>query len=391
MFNILVYNFGFWFNIIIPIAIGFYLYMTNKEYILKEFGIQILASFGIVTILYFLLFSTTTDIYDKEYQNSEVKSFEYYEQWTEKVVYTETQCSGSGKNQSCRTVTKVRYDYHPPYWQINTKNNETVSISSNNYRNAVSKYSDKKEFISRMNQSSFGDGNKYVSYPNEVLPTAVSHSYVNYVKAAKDNVIHNKFTPEEIDVYIKSKDLKEYPKEYTNELGVPQIYRVIDTTGLVNVNEWTNKLHFIANDLGKSKQSNLVIYFTKKDITFASILEYYWAKCKKNDVVLVIGVSDKGEIQWTNILAWTNNTNFLVDGTKFLRDFNYNVSNTNEVLLKFKDLVSNDFERKPMKEFDYLAENITLEWYWQFLIILINIVSSFFITRYFLTNCERKY
>lgn len=391
MLYILLYNFGFWFNIIIPIAVGVYLFYTHKEYVLKELGLQIVASLTLVTLLYLLFFSTTTDLFDKEYQNSKVSNFEYYESWTERVEYYEQICSGSGEKRSCRSVKKVRYDYHPQYWQLNTTNNEVITISKLNYKNALSSFNnEQKVYLNRMNQSSFGDGNKYVVNPNEILPTAVGHNYVNYVKEARDNVIHNKFSKEEIQVHLKSGNLKDYPKEYKNDLGVPQIYRVLDTTNLVNTNEWTNKLHYVANEIGKSKQANPIIYFTKNDLQFVDVLEYHWAKGRKNDVVLVIGLNDLGEFQWTKILAWTNNTDFLIDGSKFLRDDKFTINNSSEVILKFKDLINKGFERKPMEEFEYLAENITLAWYWQIFIIIINMIVSGFIIYYFLNNRERK-
>lgn len=391
MTNILLYNFGFWFNILIPIFIGIYLYFTHKEYVLKELGLQVVASLTLITCLYMLFFATTTDLFDKEYQNSKVSNFEYYESWTERVEYYEDICSGSGEKRKCRSVKRVRYDYHPPYWQLNTTNNEVVSISQSNYSKALRSFNNEnKVYLHRSNQSSFGDGNKYIVNPTEILPTAVGHNYVNYVKEARDNVIHNKFSKEEIEQYLKSGDLKNYPKEYSNDLGVPQIYRVVDTTGLVNINEWTNKLHYVANELGKSKQANPIIYFTQKDLQFADVLEYHWSKGRKNDVILMIGINNKGEFQWTRIIAWTNNTNYLVDGTKFLRDDNFTINNSTEVISKFKELTISGFVRKPMKEFEYLAENITLAWYWQIFIIIINIIVSGYITYYFLNNRERK-
>lgn len=389
MYNILIGNFGFWFNIIIPICVSFYLFKTQKEYIFKEFGLQILASTIIVIGSYFLFFSTTTNLFDTEYQNAKVKSFEYYEQWTERVEYTEEVCSGSGKNRHCKTVHRVRYDYHPPYWQLHTTNNETISINSQNYFNAKVKYGEDKTMLWRTNQSSFGDGNKYTSLPLETLPTAVGHSYVNYVIEAKNNVIHNKFSEEEINQHLISKDLVSYPTTYNDHLGVPKLNRIIDTTGMVNTNEWKQTLDLFTSEIAPSKQSNLVVYFTKQDRTFSYILEYYWNKAKKNDVILVIGLDKDGKINWTEILAWTNNTDFLVDGSKFLNDDKFTINNKNEILTKFRDLVIKGYVRKPMAEFDYLAENIELKWYWQLMIILINAISAFFIARYFLKNDMR--
>lgn len=393
MTNILLYNFGFWFNIIIPIAIGFFLYLKHKEYVLKEFLIQILASFLIVIGLNYLFFKTTTDLFDKEYQNSKVSAFEYYEAWTERVEYYDTVCTGSGSSRSCRTVKKVRYDYHPPYWEISTTNNEKVSITKTNYKLSANRFNNEtKVYLNRSGQSSFGDGNKFVVKPNTILPIAVGHEYVNYVKEAKDNIIHNIFTKEEIKVHLDSGNLKNYPKEITDELGISQIYRVInhEIVPNININDYLNKMNFLAYEIGKAKQANPIIYFTNQDRSFADVIEYHWAKGRKNDVILLLGINDKGDILWTKILAWTNNTDFLVDGTKFLNDLNLNATNTDAIIKEFKELTIKGFQRKPMKEFEYLAENITLAWYIQILIILLNILISGAIFFYFLNNQDGK-
>jgi len=388
--NIVIANVGFWFNFIIPFGGALYFVLTNREYIWKEFGIQVLATLGYITIAYMILFSTTTDLRDTEYWNGHVTKFEYFEKWTERVTYTEQVCNGSGKSRSCRTVTKTRNDYHAPYWQLCTSNGEIVSISSNEFEQAARKFGQKEIDIRRSNQVSFGDGDKYISYPNITIPSAIPHSYTNFVTAAKNAVIKQEVSDAEIAQGIKDKSLRPYPAVYEDGMGVPNIMRVIDTTNSIGVLNYLKDLNVLANKNGKIKQVNPIIYITNRDRSFKATLEAYWKKAKKNDAVLILGIDEgTGKVVWSDVIAWTNNTDFIVDMSNGFDSFNIK-TDRQKIINRFDNLIITEYKRKPMKEFSYLKENITLEWYWQLIVLLGNIVISFFITRYFLTNHERK-
>ena len=56
MVSIILANFGFWFNLAIPVMIALYLAFTHKEYIWKEFGIQVGLTLFYVSVMYTLLF-----------------------------------------------------------------------------------------------------------------------------------------------------------------------------------------------------------------------------------------------------------------------------------------------------------------------------------------------
>lgn len=387
MFDIIISNFGVWFNFLIPVVIAGYLAMTHKEYIWKEFGIQTGVTFVYVALAYTLLFTTTANLRDTEFWNGSVKKFEYYEEWTEEVEYTEEVCSGSGKDRSCRTVTKTRHDYHSPYWQIVTTNGEKISIKRDKFRKASIEFGKKEVDIYRPDQVSFGDGDKYVSTPTKLIPTSYPHSYTNYVTAANKNVIHTKVSPEEIKLLVKEKKLKRYPKVYRSDYGEPILRRVIDTTstGLNTNTKFFDDLTSFSAVYGKTKQMNPIVYVTDQDRTFKSALETYWNKAKKNDIILLLGVNSDGIVQWSDVIAWTNNTDFLVDMTSGYNGIDLK-TDSDKVLTRMVDLIIKDYERKPMKEFEYLKENITLDWKYQVLVFLGNVVLSFFVFRYFLKN-----
>jgi len=379
MFGIIIANFGFWINCLIPIIFGLYLLYTKNEYFLQEFGIQVGATILYVSIIFTLLFSYTTDLADTEYWNGKVTSFEYYEEWTEEVTYTEEQCSGSGNNRTCRTVTKTREDYHSPYWMYITSNGEEQTIDQGAYLNASSKFGSSKIELERSDKVSYNDGDKYISYPNVIIPTAIPHSFTNYVTAAKGNVIHVKVPEQDIKQLEKDKKLVKYPSTYLGFYQESRLDRVIDTTkSISNISVIGENLNIISYKLGFTKQVNPIIYITDEDRSFKDALSQYWSKAKKNDVVLILGIDKStGIIQWSDCIAWTNNTDFEVDCKNKFQGLK---ANDPKVLAIFEELIRTEFVRKPMKEFEYLKENITLEWYYQVLIVLGNIALTWFIS-----------
>lgn len=387
MFEIITHNFGFWFNLIIPIVFAAYLALTHKEYIWKEFGLQSLATFAYVILMYLILFITTTNLIDTEYWNGKVTKFEYYEEWTERVEYQESYECGTSKQPKTCYRNKVRYDYHFPYWELTTSNNESISISEKHFLNAASKFGQTEKDLFRSNQSSFGDGNKFVSYPTEIIQTSVTHSYENLVVAAKQTVLKATVSDDKINYLVKIGALKQYPTIYKDDFGATKLNRIIDTTKSVNTNELLKSLNLHASYLGTLKQANPIIYITNQDRTFKAALEHYWNKAKKNDIVLILGVNGN-EIIWSDVITWTNNSDFIVDCSKQFKGLDINDSI--KITDTFANLIKTGYTRKPMKEFEYLKENTTLDWQWQLLIFLGNVLLSFFIFRYLLTNYERK-
>lgn len=385
MFEIILYNFGLWFNILVPITIAFYLAITHKEYIWKEFGIQIAATFAYMFIIYAVLFSITTNLIDNEYWNGKVSSFEYYEEWTELVTYTESY--SCGKNTCTRT--KTRRDHHSPYWIINTSNGEIIHISENDYLKASRKFGHTEVDIYHSNQVSINDGDKYVSIPNIIIPTSVSHSYENLVVAANHNVIHVKVPEENIKQLVENNKLHFYPEQYIGRYGELKLDRLIDISRSSQSNIIREDLDLLSDRIGKSKQANPIIYITKEGRDFKPALEQYWNKSKKNDVVLILGVDDNSTIVWSDVIAWTNNTDFLVDCSNNFEGKNIKTQ-PKEIVFELGNLIQNGYIRKPMKEFEYLKENITLEWYWQFFIFLGNLALSTWIFYYMMHNYERK-
>ena len=386
MFEIIIANFGFWFNFLVPVVAALFLAITHKEYIWKEFGVQSLATLAYVGIIYTLLFSVTTDLLDTNYTNGKVKSSTYYEEWTERVTYTESYSCGTTKSPRTCTRTKTRYDYHGPYYEIITNLGESISIQRRDFSKTSKEFGKKKVTMHHSGQSSIGDGDKFISYPTKEIPTSVGHTYENIIAAANNNVIHTKVPKESIVQLVNKGKLIAYPSLYKGKYGETLLNRIIDTTGqLKNPRETLIQLNKLALIVGATKQANPIIYITSEDRSFKDALSQYWKMGKKNDVTLVLGVDKEGTIQWSDVICFTNNTDFNFDMQNIFTKNKINI-NDKIVLDNMESVITKAYIRKPMEEFAYLKENITLEWYWQVIILLGNIAISILLARKFLTN-----
>ena len=386
MFEIIIANFGFWLNLSIPIIIGLYLVITNREYILKEFALQSFATLLYVSVMFALLFGITTDLIDTNYYNSKIQKTTYFEEWKERVTYTETYSCGTTKTPKTCTRTKTRIDYHSPQYVIKTVLGETKNINRNQYLRFKREFGAKYILMNRSNQVSFGDGNKYVVTVTKDIPISMPHSYENYVAAAKSNVIHKKVPERDIKILLKEGKIREYPSKYTGIYGETLLNRVIDLTGKIHKNT-LDKMQIMAMKTGLSKQANPIIYITKEPRNIVDAVSQYWNMGKKNDIILFLGVDENGIVQWSDSICFTNNTDFKVDLENDFKGLDvFDDSGIDKVLNTFEKNILNSYIRKPMKEFEYLKENITLEWYWQVLILLGNIIMSSFIAYIFLTN-----
>jgi len=376
MSTIIFSNIGFWINFIIPFAVGIYLLYTHKEYVLKEFAGQVALTAIYLFVVFHIFFSTTTKLDDTEFWNSTTKSITYFEKWRERVTYTESyKC---GKSTCYRTRTRT--DFHPAFYELRTTNNETIRIRERDYLQAKKEFGSTFVNIRRMNQIG-GGGDKYVSYPNRPVPVSRPHSFINYVAAAKNSVIKRTVSETDIEILKKRNELVDYPKLYKAEFGATRIKRIIDRSGTGVSNELKKEFDVIASNLGKKKHANVIIYLTDQDRSFTEALAHYWDMGKKNDVILVLGMKDD-KVHWSDIITFTNNTDFILD---MQRDFK-GMKMDKELINKFKNSVLTSYVRKPMKEFEYLAENVTLEFQWQILIVIINMILSGLLTWKMLTN-----
>lgn len=257
-----------------------------------------------------------------------------------------TVCSGSGKNRSCHEECDTCYEHHGflrtipgnDYdWDVHTTNGETVTIDRVD-RQGVRE-------PPRWTRVKIGD------------PTSLTHSYDNYVKAAPDSLFRHQGLKEKYAASIPNYPGNVYDYYYVDRL-------VAVGTSVEDPRAWNAALMELNAELGRSKQTNMIVVVVKNlpdDYFYA--LEETWIGGKKNDVILVVSVDDAKNIQWASVLCWTTNELFKVK----LRDdvMNDKVLSRDAIIQDLRTNVSQYFERKPMKDFEYLQSSMvptTTEW-----------------------------
>lgn len=264
-----------------------------------------------------------------------------------------TICSGSGTSRSCSTHCQTCYEHSNDWdWDVMTTVG-TLTIDTIDRRGS--------EQPPRWTAVKLGE------------PVAKEHSYENYIKGASDTLFRK---PGLIEKYVK--DLPKYPGK------VYDYYRIDRMVSYLKFQNTYNKsLADINKELGKLKQVSLgMVIVLNKDREYFHALEELWIGGKKNDAILVTSVDLSGNIQWVEVLSWSKNELFKVK----LRDDILQVQNIfkeREIISVFRKDVLDLYERRPMKDFEYLKNSIkpTLEqWTWSMIICLILCIIMCFIS-----------
>lgn len=180
-------------------------------------------------------------------------------------------------------------------------------------------------------------------------PVAVEHSFANYVKAAPNSLFHDKGTVTTV------LPLPVYPNSVYDYHHVNRVL----TVGVVvpDLALWNQELSLSLRDIGPAKQANFIVVFAKTDRPdYAQALEQAWLGGKKNDVIVVLGTPDYPEISWVRVLSWTDKQDFKV----VLRDriLDLKTVEREKIITALHDETQKTFVRKPMKDFEYLKNEI---------------------------------
>lgn len=328
-----------------------------------------------------IFFYYTTDVHDQENWNSRTSMAEYWEEWTEHV---EQECcsTDSDGNETC---TDCSYDlYHPPEWYGHTAapGDPAFRLAQAQYGNYVQRWGNEQfDDIFRMNQISFGDGNRYyVDYPNNpevIVPTAQKHEYVNFPKGSKQTILKRgcKSSAEKHAALMRP-----YPEVTGGPFGPIEINRVVDA----NVNapdKWKKtvdrRLDVILAELGPAREVDVIVYLAgTSDPKFVLGLEEHWVGGKKNNVIVVIGAPEWPKIEWVGIFDWCENSQFRTELHDNIEDLETLKGNARA----FVDLIEQQIRKPPehggwdrfeMSKLDFMANDIKLPWWAYVLIFLI--------------------
>lgn len=300
-------------------------YRVTKEEFLGQLAAQVL----IIGLAYAcMLWSETHDL---EVWNGRVSAK------TRETVHCrhsyQCNCVTVSCGKDCQT-TICQTCYHHSYdvdWYLSTTNSERIDIYTIDWQGVNEP--------PRWTRAKKGD------------TTSLTHSYTNYIKAASNSLFRRVGLVEKYQDQLPNYPQNIYDYHYLDRM-------VLIGTSLPDLREWNSDLRELNADIGRKKESNIVIVITKnKPDEYFYALEQHWIGGKKNDIIVVIDVNDAGKINWTETMAWTDSHIFKVN----MRDDLLAVGNLNrkEILAVIQTVTLKNYVRKPMKDFEYLKQSIT--------------------------------
>lgn len=304
-------------------------FVLSRHITWKEFVAQVAVQAVVAAVASWIV--SCVNVRDTEIWNGRVLKKDYAHVSCEhsyRCNCTDVCTTDSKGNRTCHEVCQTCYEHsYDVSWYVHTSNGELITIDRVDRQGT--------DTPPRWQSVVIGD------------PTAVEHSYDNYVKAAPGSLFRRQGLK---DAYAGR--LPSYPR------GVYDYYRanrlvVAPGACVADAEAWNRDISELNADLGRSKQANIMVVVAQ-DVPhdWFHALEEEWVGGKKNDVSLVVSVDRSGTIQWAHVMCWTTNELFKVR----LRDDVVAVGKLDRqaILSALRTDVGSLFQRKPMKDFQYL-------------------------------------
>lgn len=270
-----------------------------------------------------------------------------------------TICSGSGKNRSCSQSCSTCYEHGNDWdWDVKT----TVGSVT----------------INRVDRRGSKEPPRWTAVQiNE--PASRPHSYINYLKGSKDSLLH-----------VKKETLAQYKDKLFSYPSVHDYFKVKTVINKSSL-KLTNEEQYIREKLrtmGRAKQVNIVAVFTDEDKIFYEALLSHWGGVKKNDVVMMFGMSGT-EVEWfksTSFADGMNNRELHIKLRQALQDKEYDF----DLFKSAVALIESDFNRIPNSKFEYMVENVKPPTWLVVLNVIINLIITGFISYRLANNYDRE-
>ncbi len=330
--------------LLIPIGISLFCkYALKWDISWKEFGIQLAVGTIVLGLVWGI--GRYSAAWDTEVLNGYVtgKHVHYFTCPTNTMnpcqngytCHSHDVCSGSGKNRTCHEEHDTCYTY--PWEQ-----DWFVDSTLGHYE------------IHRVDAQGADMPPRYsVAQPND--PVSTTHGYYNWVKGSSDTL------------YAQDKDAAEQYASLipTYQQHVYDYYKLdhFYMTNLhLNAQTWNAAIGRLDALYGKKKQINVDVVFVEgPSENFAHALRRKWNGFKKNEAILVVGTNG-GIVTWAESMSWSKASIYDIDMRNMVLDhYNGKMANAidpNEFASYMSPIVDTDYQRRPMKEFEYLKGEI---------------------------------
>lgn len=276
-------------------------------------------------------------------------------------------CSGSGKNEVCSEQCDTCYeDRYTVTWEAISNIGKFTIKSLDSGSSTVYFSPDPQRYSIIQN----GD------------PVSKKVAFTNYVKAVPDSIFHNKVIDEKF-----KKIIPDYPDKVYDFYHID---RVLDVgVNIPLLSSWNKSLSSLMCELGYISKANIVIVFVNtSDESYVESLKTSWLNGKKNDVIIVIGMTSYPNIDWVRVFGWSDEELFKLELADEIR--NQKKVNPIGTLDIIKKHVQKSFKYKNMDDFEYLENEVEPPIWVIILAVILSLMISFF-TTIFVKNQLRKY
>jgi hypothetical protein len=212
-------------------------------------------------------------------------------------------------------------------------------------------------------------------------PASRENTYQNYVKANPDSIFNTSDFAHLMEG--NNYELPNYPR-------VHDYYRV--NRVLVTEPSLPRSLHrqlsqgisMELRTLGHEKEVNVILVVTGEESSeYARALEYKWLGGNKNDLVIVMGISDYPKVNWVESFGWssTNRIYFAIED-----EFQGVELDVETFPTQLSGLIREHYNRQSFKEFEYLMSELSPPVWSLILAFILNLVIAIIVGRYFLKN-----
>lgn len=243
-------------------------------------------------------------------------------------------CSSDGRGgQSCTEICQTCYDHsYDIDWDVYT----TVGNLE----------------INRIDRQGLGEPPRWTAVRiNE--PAATSHGYTNYVMASPASLFSSMLTEEELEA---KKSILPQPH------GIYDYYRVRHTFDIgahvASREAWEHGLAHTLRDLGKEKQVNItMVFIAGHGREYKQLLERAWLGGKKNEIVIIVGVTGK-QVVWVESFTFGKSAgNGMLH--VLLRDELQKLKSVDDAMAGvavITGIVRKNFVRQQMEKYKYLED-----------------------------------
>ncbi len=382
---------SFWLLLAAAIAFGEWQRRNDPdEFVPAEFGLYLVGVFFLTMIACSMSVSGTSGVQDTMWLNGEGDYATYDEAWDE----PHDVCDRTDKDGKC-VSSHTEWEHHPAVWTTYLYLGEekaSCQISPAQFDSYCTLWG-----AAKSESNHWGRGRlwttRYDDTPEKRVPATYQAVCANYVKAARPIRVRRLLE-------LPDKDLvRPYPPITLGTYGPIVAERIVSAnvtlppTWIVEVN---SSLNSALSTVGPEKQVNVIVYVANTaDENFVTTIDEQWIGGKKNDVVVICGVTHFPAVRFVGVLAWTHGTSFqeklreriigmetVADGKRF--------ASTIIDQIKQPDFAAG-YVRVPMREFAHLVRDIKLPWWAHLLTVIVVGVGSFLLTICFRNNKWRNW